>query len=49
MIIANDISAIESQRTTVHIKIASADWQTIKNATKTSIAKRIIQLIETAF
>jgi phosphopantothenoylcysteine decarboxylase/phosphopantothenate--cysteine ligase len=45
MIVANDISAIESQETTVHIKTASADWQTIKNATKTSIAKRIIYLV----
>ncbi len=44
MIIANNVSAIESQRTTIHIKTASSDWQTIKNATKTSIAKRIIYL-----
>jgi len=45
MIVANDISAIESQRTTIHIKTAFADWQTIQNATKTSIAKKIIYLV----
>ena len=44
MIVANDISSLESERTTVHIKTASADWQTIKNSTKTLIAKRIIYL-----
>ena len=44
MVVANDISAIESHETTVHIKTAFADWQTI-NATKTSIAKRIIYLV----
>jgi phosphopantothenoylcysteine decarboxylase/phosphopantothenate--cysteine ligase len=44
MIVANDISAIESRRTTVNIKTASSNWHTIKNATKTSIAKRIIYL-----
>ena len=45
IIVANNVSAIESQRTTVHIKTADVDWQTIKNATKTSIAKRIIYLV----
>jgi len=45
MIIANDVSAINSQKTTVHIKNALTDWQTIENSTKTSIAKAIIQLI----
>lgn len=45
MIIANDVSAINSEKTTVHIKGALTDWQIIENSTKTSIAKAIIKLI----
>ena len=47
MIIANNVSAINSEKTTVHIKNAFTNWQTIENKTKTYIAKQIIKSIET--
>jgi phosphopantothenoylcysteine decarboxylase/phosphopantothenate--cysteine ligase len=45
MIIANDISSIGSEKSTVHIKTPDAAWKTIENATKYSIAKKIVYLI----
>ena len=46
MIIANSISAIGNEKSTIHIKTAESDWAQIRNKSKTIIAKNIIQLIE---
>ncbi|MEJ2648503.1 MAG: phosphopantothenoylcysteine decarboxylase [Sedimentisphaerales bacterium] len=48
MIIANSISAINSEKSTVHIKTQKDEWQTIKNKSKAVIARRIIELLEEA-
>ncbi len=45
MIIANSISAIGNEKSTAYIKTPDAAWQIIKNATKASIAKKIIYLM----
>jgi phosphopantothenoylcysteine decarboxylase/phosphopantothenate--cysteine ligase len=42
MIVANAPSAIGADRSTLHIKTRTGDWQTFKNLTKTASAKRII-------
>ena len=42
MIVANEPSAIGADRSTLHIKTQSDDWQTFENVTKTASAKRII-------
>lgn len=46
MIVANNINAIDSEKSTVYIKTPDKKWQTIDNKMKSSIAKTIIQLIE---
>ena len=46
MIIANDVSSIGNDKTTVHIKTNQKDWQTIENTSKAGIAKKIIGSIE---
>jgi len=45
MIIANSPEAIGSEKSTVHIKTPESGWIKIENATKTTIAKRIIALL----
>ena len=45
MIVANSISAIGNEKSTVYIKKPYISWQIIKNATKASIAKKIIYLM----
>ncbi|MBN2591776.1 MAG: phosphopantothenoylcysteine decarboxylase [Sedimentisphaerales bacterium] len=49
MIVANSIDAIDSIKSTVHIKTTVSDWQTIENTSKSSISKKVIKLIETLF
>jgi phosphopantothenoylcysteine synthetase/decarboxylase len=49
MIVANSINAIDSIKTTVHIKTTVSEWQTIETSAKASISKKIIKLIETLF
>ena len=44
MIIANTIAAIAAEKSTVHIKIRGADWTKIENASKTTIARRVISV-----
>jgi phosphopantothenoylcysteine decarboxylase/phosphopantothenate--cysteine ligase len=46
MIIANNISAIGKEKSTVQIKLPCREWETIQSSNKTSIAKRIIRLIK---
>ena len=46
MIIANTPGAIGADKSTVHIKNSAASWIEIKNAAKTTIAKKIISLSE---
>ena len=48
MIIANEPAAIGANKSTVHIKITSGDWQTLKNIPKTTLAKRVIGILEAA-
>jgi phosphopantothenoylcysteine synthetase/decarboxylase len=45
MIIANSPDAIGSDKSTVHIKTSNGGWIKIEDATKTTIAKRIIALL----
>ncbi len=45
MIIANSPDAIGSDKSTVQIKTSNGGWIKIENATKTTIAKRIIALL----
>ncbi len=49
MIIANTPAAIGAVKSTVHIKTAHSGWTKIENATKTTIAKKIIATIEKTF
>jgi len=46
MIIANTPAAIGANKSTVHIKKPKSHWTKIENATKTTIAKRIVRLID---
>ena len=46
MIIANTPAAIGADKSTVHIKTTSSSWINIENASKTTIAGRIIQRLE---
>lgn len=46
MIVANEPSAIGEDRSTLHIKTKTSDWQTFENTTKTASAKRVLQRIE---
>jgi phosphopantothenoylcysteine decarboxylase/phosphopantothenate--cysteine ligase len=45
MIIVNTPEAISAERSTVWIKTCSQPWSEIKNATKLSIAKRILAMV----
>ena len=45
MIIANEPPAIGADRSTLHIKIRTGDWQTFENITKTASARRILNQI----
>lgn len=45
MIVANAPDAIGGEKTTVHIKCGDRGWVKIANATKATIAKRIISLL----
>jgi phosphopantothenoylcysteine decarboxylase/phosphopantothenate--cysteine ligase len=42
MIVANEPSAIGEDRSTLHLKTKTGDWQTFENITKTASAKRIL-------
>ncbi len=46
MIVANEPSAIGEDRSTLHIKTKTGDWQTFENTTKTASARRVLQRIE---
>lgn len=46
MIVANRPSAIGANESTVHIKTTSSSWTKIENASKTMIARKIIQRLE---
>jgi len=46
MIIANAPAAIDAEKSTVAIKIQKGGWTKMENAGKTTIAKRVISLIE---
>ncbi len=46
MIIANSPAAIGADKSTVQIKTREAGWTKIENTTKTTIAKKIVRLIE---
>ncbi len=45
MIIANTPAAIAADKTTVHIKTVGDKWIKIAQAAKTTVARKIIQLI----
>ncbi|MEN8127159.1 MAG: phosphopantothenoylcysteine decarboxylase [Planctomycetota bacterium] len=45
MIVANEPAAIGSDKSTIHIKSKSTDWQTYENISKTTSAKRILNEI----
>lgn len=45
MIIANTPAAIDSDKSTVHIKTTQSAWEKIENADKAVIAERIISLV----
>jgi phosphopantothenoylcysteine synthetase/decarboxylase len=46
MIVANKPSAIAAEKSTVHIRAKNSDWLKIKNAAKTTIAAKIVRLIQ---
>jgi len=46
MIIANSTTAVGADKSTVHIKTLNSSWLKIENATKATIAGKIIVLIE---
>jgi phosphopantothenoylcysteine decarboxylase/phosphopantothenate--cysteine ligase len=45
MIVANEPSAIGADKSTIHIKTTSDDWQTYKNISKSSSAAKILQAL----
>lgn len=45
MIVANEPAAIGSDRSTIHLKTKTGDWQTFENVTKATSAKRILSKI----
>ena len=49
IIIANNISAIDSEKSTVYIKTLETEWQKIENVAKYRIAKKIVKMIETIY
>ena len=46
MIVANEPAAIGASKSTVHIKVAGSNWQTLKNLAKTTLAKRVVGILE---
>jgi len=48
MIIANNYAAIGAEESTVQIKIAGREWLKLPQASKATIAKRIVSLVGTA-
>ena len=46
IIVANSVAAIGAEKSTVEIKMPGAGWGKIENALKTTIAKRVISVIE---
>ncbi len=46
IIVANNISAIGSNKSSIYIKTSDSEWQEIKEASKASIAKKIIKFTE---
>ncbi len=46
MIIANAPAAIGADRSTLHIKTKTGDWQTLPNPTKSASAKKVLGAIE---
>ena len=46
MIIANSLSAIAADKTSVQIKTSDSNWLRLPYATKSTISKKIIRLIE---
>ena len=48
MIVANEPAAIGTDKSTIHIKTKTTDWQTFENVTKTTSAKRVIAQMERA-
>ena len=46
MIIANEPTAIGSDKSTIHIKTKTTDWQTFENVTKSTSAKNILKSID---
>ncbi len=48
MIIANTPDAISAERSTVEIKTPNSDWLKLSCAAKTTIARRVIKLVEIA-
>jgi len=49
MVIANSTTAVGADKSTVHIKTINSSWLKIENATKATIAGKIIVLIEKVF
>jgi phosphopantothenoylcysteine decarboxylase/phosphopantothenate--cysteine ligase len=47
MIVANAPAAIGAERSTLHIKTKTTDWQTLSNQTKPASAKKLLSLITT--
>jgi phosphopantothenoylcysteine decarboxylase/phosphopantothenate--cysteine ligase len=47
IIVANAPSAIDAEKSTVHIKTRETDWLELVNRTKETIARRIVSLVET--
>jgi len=46
MIIANTPAAIGADKSTVHIKTPASSWTKIENATKTTIARKIVRTVK---
>jgi len=46
MIVANEPAAIGADRSTLHIKTKTTDWQTYNNIRKTASAKKVLSVIE---
>jgi phosphopantothenoylcysteine decarboxylase/phosphopantothenate--cysteine ligase len=49
IVVANNISAIGSEESSIYIKTPDTAWQKIEETNKTSTAKRIVKLIEAVF
>lgn len=49
MIVANEPSAIGADKSTLHIRAKSTEWQTLSNQTKNASAKKILNSIDNLF